>query len=111
VTINGQITLKFIVDSGAADVTVPADVVLTLIRTGTLTTDDFLGEKTYTLADGSTLPSAEFMIRSLKIGDRVIENVTGGVAPIAGGLLLGQSLLGRFHSWSIDNQKETLILE
>ena len=53
VTINGQITLKFVVDSGAADVSVPADVVLTLVRTGTLTGDDFLGKRTYTMADGS----------------------------------------------------------
>ncbi len=111
VTINGQITLKFVVDSGAADVSVPADVVMTLIRTGTLTNDDFLGAQTYKLADGSTLPSEKFVIRSIKIGDRVVENVTGDVAPITGGLLLGQSLLGRFHSWSIDNQKEALILE
>jgi hypothetical protein len=34
VTINGKITLNFIIDSGASDVAVPADVVSTLIRTG-----------------------------------------------------------------------------
>ncbi len=47
VTINGQITLDFIVDSGAADVNIPADVVMTLIRTGTITDNDFLGKETY----------------------------------------------------------------
>jgi tetratricopeptide (TPR) repeat protein len=36
VLINGAITLDFIVDSGAADVSIPADVVSTLVRTGTL---------------------------------------------------------------------------
>ena len=111
VTINGEITLKFVVDSGAADVSIPADVVLTLFRTGTLTADDFLGKRTYTMADGSTVPSEQFTIRSLKIGDRVVENVTGSIAPVAGGLLLGQSFLGRFHSWSIDNQREALVLD
>ena len=49
VTINGQITLDFIVDSGAADVNIPADVVMTLIRTGTITDNDFLGKETYRL--------------------------------------------------------------
>jgi Aspartyl protease len=34
VLINGQITLNFTIDSGAADVSIPADVVSTLIRTG-----------------------------------------------------------------------------
>jgi tetratricopeptide (TPR) repeat protein len=36
VRINDQITLKFVIDSGAADVSVPADVVMTLLRTGTI---------------------------------------------------------------------------
>ena len=52
VSINGALTLDFMIDSGASDVTIPADVVLTLIRTGTLRDTDFLGQKTYTLADG-----------------------------------------------------------
>ena len=110
VTINGQITLNFVVDSGAADVSIPADVVIKLVGTGTITSDDILGKQTYTMADGSILRSEEFIIRSLKIGDRTVENVTGSVAPVAGGLLLGQSFFGRFHSWSIDNQKEELVL-
>ena len=67
VAINGAITLNFIVDSGAADVTVPSDVVGTLIRTGTIERSDFIGTQTYVLADGSELPSSTFMIRSLKV--------------------------------------------
>jgi predicted aspartyl protease len=110
VQINGQITLNFTVDSGASDVTIPADVVSTLMRTGTLTSEDFLGSKTYTLADGSTIPSQTFRIRSLTVGDRVLENIVAGASPAAGGLLLGQSFLARFTSWSIDNQRQVLIL-
>ena len=34
--INGQLTIDFIVDSGAADVNIPADVLMTLYRTGTV---------------------------------------------------------------------------
>jgi hypothetical protein len=41
VRINDQITLKFVIDSGASDVSVPADVVMTLLRTGTITDADF----------------------------------------------------------------------
>jgi len=111
VSINDQLTLKFIIDSGAADVSIPADVVLTLVRTGTLTSDDFLGSQTYTLADGSTTPSQRFVIRSLRVGDRVLENVTGSIAPVQGSLLLGQSFLSRFNSWSFDNQRQVLILK
>ena len=42
VTINRQLTLNFVVDSGAADVSIPADVFMTLVRTGTITDADFL---------------------------------------------------------------------
>ena len=56
VLINGAITLNFVIDSGATDVSVPADVVMTLIRTGTLQDTDFIGTQTYKLADGSTGP-------------------------------------------------------
>jgi uncharacterized protein len=55
VLINRAITLKFILDSGASDVLIPADVFLTLIRTGTVSESDLIGSKTYSLADGSKL--------------------------------------------------------
>jgi hypothetical protein len=49
VTINNAITLGFILDSGAADVSIPADVFLTLMRTGTIRNTDFLGSQNYQL--------------------------------------------------------------
>ena len=111
VQINGAITLDFTVDSGAADVCVPADVFSTLARTGTIKDLDIIGEETYVLADGSKSQSVTFTIRSLKVGDRIVENVRGSVAPSRGSLLLGQSFLERFKSWSIDNTKHVLLLE
>jgi hypothetical protein len=71
----------------------------------------FLGKRTYRLADGSTVPSQTFRIKSLKVGDKVLESVTGSIAPVEGSLLLGQSFLSRFKSWSIDNQRHLLVLE
>lgn len=111
VRINDAINLNFIVDSGASDVSFPADVVLTLLRTGTLSEDDFLGKRDYTLADGTTVPSTIFRVRSLKVGNRVLKNVTGSVASVKGPLLLGQSFLSRFRAWHIDNDKQILVLE
>lgn len=111
VLINGVVYLDFTVDSGATDVSIPADVVMTLARTGTITNADFLGKQIYRLADGSTVPSVRFVIRSLKIGDLTLQNVTGNIAPVKGGLLLGQSFLSRFKSWSIDNQRHVLVLD
>ena len=111
VLINNAITLDFTVDTGATDVSIPADVVTTLMRAGTIRDTDIIGEQIYTLADGSKVKSSTFRIRSLKVGDRVLENVTGSVAPASGSLLLGQSFLRHFKSWSIDNSRHVLFLE
>ncbi len=111
VKINDALTLNFIVDSGSADVRVPADVVMTLIRLGTITTSDFIGKQTYRLADGSEAPSDTFRIRRLTVGGREVVNVTGSIAGVEGSLLLGQSFLSRFKSWSIDNNTHRLLLQ
>jgi clan AA aspartic protease (TIGR02281 family) len=104
-------TLDFVFDSGATDVSVPADVVSTLMRVGAIKKADFIGKQTYVLANGSKSESVTFTIRSLRVGDMVLENVRGNVASSQGSLLLGQSFLEHFKSWSIDNTKHELFLE
>jgi predicted aspartyl protease len=111
VLINGILTLKFTVDSGASDVTVPADVVITLMRTGTISKKDFVGKQRYRLADGRIIESRLFIIRSLKVGKKTVRNVRGSVAGVEGSLLLGQSFLSKFKSWSMDNTRHELVLE
>jgi len=108
--INGVLRLKFLVDSGAADVSIPADAAATLQRLGTLSGHDRLGTKTYVLADGSKVPSEIYQIASLKVGDRVMENVTVRVTSEKSGPLLGQSFLNRLNSWSMDNNRRVLII-
>jgi hypothetical protein len=110
VEINGVLRLNFILDTGASEVHIPADVVLTLVRTGTIKDTDFLPGKTYVLADGSELKSPRFTIRSLKIGSHQISDVPAGVGNLTSSLLLGQSLLGRLGTWGIDNQRRVLII-
>ena len=110
IRINDTITLDAIVDSGATDVGIPADVVLTLIRSKTISSEDFIGTQTYMLADGSEVPSQRFMIKSLKVGNKTLEKVVASIVSVNAQILLGQSFLSRFSSWSIDNNKHTLIL-
>jgi aspartyl protease family protein len=92
-------------------VSIPSDVFRTLVRTGTITKDDITGTETYTLADGSRKKATTFRIRSLKVGPKVLEDVKGSVAEDDGPLLLGMSFLGRFKSWSVDNERHVLILK
>lgn len=111
VEVNNVMTLDFTIDSGAADVSVPNRVIAQLMKSGALQRSDFKGSQDYRLADGSTVTSRTFYLRQLKVGDRVVENVLASEGGEAGSLLLGQSFLGRFKSWSINNHKQVLVLE
>src|SRR5438132_3216260 len=110
VTVNELLTLHFILDSGAADVQIPADIVGTLYRTGTIQETDFLPGATYVLADGSTVRSARFLLRSLTIGRQRIIDVPASIGSLTSPPLLGQSLLKRLGTWSVDNEREVLIM-
>ena len=111
VLVNEKVALDFMIDSGASDVSIPADVVSTLRRTGTLTDSDFVGKQTFVLADGSKYPSQIFRLHSLRVGDRVVNNVIAHAVGPEGFLLLGQSFLTKFKSWSIDNNRGLLVLD
>ena len=110
VVINDSVKLDFMLDSGASVVTIPADVAMTLIRTGTLTRDDYLGRQTFRLADGRTVPSTILRIRTLKVGGIVVHDVQASVTDAKGSLLLGQTFLARLSTWSIDNARHVLVL-
>jgi predicted aspartyl protease len=110
VEINGVSTLKFILDSGASEVHMQADVVSTLLRTGTIQDTDFLPGQTYRLADRSTIKSPRFMLRHVKIGSRRIHDIPASVGSVRSALLLGQSVLEKLGTWGIDSQRQILII-
>ena len=111
VEVNGVITLHFILDTGASDVNIAAEVALTLYRAGTIRDTDFLPGQTYTLADGSQVNSSRFLLRSLKIGNRQMTNVPASIGDISSPLLLGQSFLEGLGAWGIDSQKQVLTID
>jgi clan AA aspartic protease (TIGR02281 family) len=110
VVINDRITRNFMIDSGASDVTISADVIAALTRAGTIARTDVLVPQVYQLADGSKTRTERVRIRSLRIGSVELRDVVVSVAPHAGFLLLGQSFLGRLQSWAIDNQHHLFVL-
>jgi clan AA aspartic protease (TIGR02281 family) len=110
VVLNDVITAKFIVDSGAADVSITEDMVSALMKSGTMTGADLLGSKTYMLADGTMHQGKIYRMASLRIGGMVMENVTVRIAAANSSLLLGQSFLRRLKSWSMDNARQVLII-
>lgn len=111
VVINNTLKLNFIVDSGASDVSIPADVFSNLVRANTVTQGDITGTRSYKNADGEVFQSKTFVIRSLKIGNIEASRVQAKVSSSNAPPLLGQSFLKRFKSWSIDNSTQELILQ
>lgn len=109
--INGGTKSYFIVNSGAANVQIPEEVADEMRRAGTLANSDFLGQRQFTLADGSGLQQRVFRLKSLQIGDRTMENVLAAVGEPRSRALLGQSFLRRLSWWKIDNVKNAMEFE
>jgi hypothetical protein len=67
VEINGVITLHFVLDTGAAEVNIPADVALTLYRAGTIRDTDFgvVSKGVYEPVDRLTLFGGTFSLAVL----------------------------------------------
>lgn len=112
VNINNVLNIDFILDLGASDVLLSQDVFLTLYKTGTITEDDFVGNQTYQIADGSTVKSRIVNLRSLTIGGKKITNVRASISKSTNSpLLLGQSALKKLNEYKIDVNKMLLIIE
>ena len=109
--INKVVTIDFVIDSGASDITLPKDVYQTLIRSGTLTKADYIGDVKFGIADGSEVKGIKFKLASLQVGNQTLTDVVASVMPSDSATpLLGLSFLSRFQSWAIDNGSGTLKL-
>ena len=109
--INNVVTIDFVIDSGASDITLPWDTYLTLLRSGTLTKANYIGEVNFGIANGSEVRGHKFKLASLQVGNQVLSDVVASVMPSdAATPLLGLSFLSRFQSWSIDNKSSVLTL-
>mgnify|MGYP000854849074 CR=1 FL=1 len=112
VELNGVLKIDFIFDSGASDVSISPDVALTLIKTGTIKESDWLPGAFYSFADGTTAKSMRFTLKSVKIGEKVVYDVTCIISnSLDAPMLLGQSVLKKFGKYTFDYRNEKLIIE
>lgn len=110
-SING-LPLKFIFDTGASDVTLSSVEANFMLKNDYLTTRDFKGSRKYLTADGNISEGSVICIREIQVGEVALKNIEATVvknqkAP----LLLGQSVLERFGSITIDNDNSKLIIK
>jgi len=79
VRINQAVNIPFILDSGAAEVAIPADVFMTLMRSHSVRDSDFIGEGVFITADGTKHKSQQFMLREVQVGTHIIRDVVANV--------------------------------
>lgn len=111
VRINESISLDFIFDSGASDVTISNDIFTTLIKQGKIDKSDILGYEYYQIADGSTVKQLSILLRKLQIGEIVVTNIKASVGSTISPLLLGQSFMQKFKQFTIDNENGYLLID
>lgn len=112
VVLNGVLAIPLIIDSGASDVFISPDVARTLFKTGTIEESDYMPGAVYRLADGTKVKSDRFRLKSVKIGNNIIEGVTCGISDsIEAPMLLGQGVLERLGKYTIDYKNGVLIFE
>lgn len=110
-TIN-ELPLKFIFDTGASTVSLSSIEANFMLKNGYLTEKDILGKEHFSTATGEIHEGTTIRLRNIKVGDVTLRNVDASVvhnqkAP----LLLGQSVLDRFGTITIDNSNSKLIIK
>jgi clan AA aspartic protease (TIGR02281 family) len=109
--LNGSTESYFVVDSGASHVQIPREIAEELTHRGSLGPGDSLGDHAFVVADGRKLVQQTVRLRSIRIGNRTMDNVLASVGAPHSQALLGQSLLRRLNWWKIDNVRNAIELE
>lgn len=112
VRINGLST-DMIFDTGCSMTLISMLEAQQLFKRGLLTKDDFLGTAKSSIADGSIVEDAVFNIRTLELTDGkqsiICRNVSTQVSSKAEApVLLGNGVLDRVASYTIDNEKRLI---
>jgi aspartyl protease family protein len=111
VTINGT-PMKFILDTGASLISITAKEADFMEKNGTITDADIVGQSRFQDASGAISPGAVIRLKSVQIGDRVLENVNANVVANAKApLLLGQSALSQFGKISVDYRRNVVTFD
>lgn len=107
--VNG-LKLRFVFDTGAADVHLSLVEAAFMLKNGYISSDDFTGKGKYSMADGSITENSIVNLKEIKIGNVIINDVTACISSnIKASLLLGQSAIRKLGPYSING--DYLILE
>lgn len=111
VEING-LKLRFIFDTGASDICISTLEASVLYRQGTLRKEDILNVEYFQDATGKISEGTKIKLRTVKVGDIILENIEATVIDnVDAPLLLGQTVFEKFGKIEIDNINDQIILK
>lgn len=111
VTINGIINVDMIVDTGCSGCLISLSEARYLFEKGQLTEDDFIGVGQSIIADGSIVENMVVRLKKIEIGGKLqASDITATVSEnVTAPLLLGNEVLDRVRSISIDNESQCIL--
>jgi aspartyl protease family protein len=104
--------MDFIFDTGASSVCISETEANFLIKQGTLSEKDVVGETSFSDANGDVSSGMRIKLKSVQIGNRTLYDVEALIVPNdKAPLLLGQTVLAQFGKISIDYQRGVISFE
>jgi aspartyl protease family protein len=111
VTVNG-LPMKFILDTGASLISMSATEAEFMYKQGAISESDIVGKARFQDANGDISPGSVVRLKSVQIGDRVLQNVHANIVSSAKApLLLGQSALSQFGKISVDYRRNVVTFD
>ena len=109
--VNG-VPMQFILDTGAAVVSISLTEALFLYKNGKLTKSDILGKQYFSDAKGEISVGTKIILREIKIGNKIINNIEASIVNNTNApLLIGQSALEKLGKITFDTNTKTMSFE
>lgn len=108
IIVNG-LNLDFVFDTGASSISLSMAEAMVMVKQGKITEEDVIGQAQFSDANGDISVGTIVLLRTVQIGDIILENVEASIVDnIQAPLLLGQSALAKFGKVTIDYNKNTI---
>lgn len=109
--LNG-LTLDFIFDSGASDVTISLTEATFMLKNGYLSYNDIVGSERYRTASGEISEGIKIILREIEFGGLKLRNVEASIIKTSNApLLLGQSALSKLGDITVNFETNILTIK
>ncbi len=106
----GSMIFMWLLDTGASDLLINAEMEETLKQENILTEANYLGIGEYEMANGTIDTCRKYKINNVRLGKFYVDNITVAVSDKGKRIIAGKSLLNKFSTWILNNETSILIL-